>query len=174
VVLLKGGEIRMTKNDKLQGFPPNLTSLKDAPVGFASRKLRRHLTHALRRVPALPSTPTNGNGAEAFRHLAALTNAVVEHLGARSEPLWEMERSLEKQLVAGELEACGIQVKPKVKSRPQKIPAFYFSEHKRILYRKNAVENFAHRFEGVRVGVAQPEVLPTAIPKKPDPSLPVT
>ena len=147
----------MPGSAKRRDFPPNLMPLSKAFEDFASPSLRRQARLAMEAVPKLPSQseiPDDPVGAA--RALGKMGMNIVEYLGTRSEPRWEMQRKLLQALAAGKFEAWGIQTKPKVKAGPQPIPSHFFSEGKGIAWHSDRVEKFGRRYEGVRVGRPQP------------------
>ena len=66
--------------------------------------------------PKLPSqSEIPDDPVEAARALGKMGMKIVEYLGTRSEPRWEMQRKLSEAVSAGKFEAWGIQTKPKGK-----------------------------------------------------------
>jgi hypothetical protein len=68
-----------------------------------------------------------------------------------NEPSREMKANLIAGLLSEEFLAFGFMVKPRVGTKPQRIPMFIFDDRPKIDWGKNSIENLAHRFESIKI-----------------------
>ena len=89
--------------------------------------------------------------AEGFDRFHEIMGQAIHDLSNPEEPTREMKVSLIAGLLSEKFQAFGIMIKPKVGSKPQKLPTFVFENKPNIDWFNNAIENVAHRFEGVKI-----------------------
>jgi hypothetical protein len=143
--------------------PANLIPLKDAPLAFASQRLRREWQHAQdapsasERSKLDSASPdrikklTPENPAEAFKMVAESVGNIMEDMKFRLAPEWAMQESLLEKLRDGTFEAWGVESAPERKRELEMLPSHFFIDAK-ISWNRNTVTSLGVTYSAVQVG----------------------
>jgi len=139
--------------------PEKRATLHDAAWLLAPRAMRR----AALSERSQPPEPISFSKFESERaneitaKIAKLWNAGQNFLHGHInhyEPTPEMKKLLLRRLSEGNPVAVGIRMKPRSETKPSIIPTFIFKNAPEIDWKKNSIDNFGQRFEGVEVELA--------------------